>query len=246
MSLTAEPRPSAPRASTAATHAYADPPQTTAAYPAPPWVLRGWGYQTLQGVDIAAVRPVVPSSLRIVPVWPGKTLGGIYVASYEQGSVLQYHELIVCPALVWANGRLGFWISHVYVDDPSSMAGGREVWGLPKELASFEVDEHPSGGHMTVKQGERTLCRLSHERANRGLRAPALLPAFGQQQGAPLFIVGRVRARISPTRVRVEVPSESPFARLGVDRPRLGVSFGDLTLMAHAPRSWKDRQQTAT
>jgi acetoacetate decarboxylase len=240
MSLTAELAPSTPPTSA---HTDSGAPPATTAYPAPPWVLRGWGYQTFQGIDVAAVRPLVPPSLRIVPIWPGKTFGTVYVASYEQGSVLQYHELIVAPALVWAKGRLGLWVSHIYVDDPSSMAGGREVWGLPKELASFAVDEHASAGRITVSQGERTLCTLSHDRVSRGLCAPALIPTFGQRQGAPLFFVGRVQARISPTRVRVEVPAESPFATLGVHRPRLGMAYANLAIVASAPGSHAGRRR---
>src|SRR5690348_3769306 len=102
-------------------------------YPPAPWRLSGVSIQALQLVDSSVARELVPAGLRIVTVWPGKTLGVLYCASYEPPSVLRYHELLLAPALVATGGRIGFWISHIYVDDPASQAGGREIWGLPKE-----------------------------------------------------------------------------------------------------------------
>jgi len=122
--------------------ASAEPPETgDSQYPPAPWRLRGWAVQSLHLVDIVAVRPILPPGLRIMPVAPGRTLGCTYVAGYGPGSVLEYHELIVLPALTWRAGRIGFWVSHIYVDHPASAAGGRAVWNLPKELAEFSVEE---------------------------------------------------------------------------------------------------------
>ncbi len=58
-------------------------------YPPAPWRLRGWGAATAHAVDIARVRRVIPKGVHIVPVWPGKTLGGIAFLSYERGSTEQ-------------------------------------------------------------------------------------------------------------------------------------------------------------
>lgn len=68
---------------------------------------------------------------------PGWTFGGVYCAHYGAGSTLEYLELIVIPGLVRRGHRLGAWISHIYVDDAQSVAGGRSIWALPKELAEF-------------------------------------------------------------------------------------------------------------
>jgi acetoacetate decarboxylase len=67
-------------------------------YPAAPWTLMGYAVQTLQFVDTRQARSFVPSKLRILSVLPGKTLGGMYLASYGPGSVLEYDELIVAAA----------------------------------------------------------------------------------------------------------------------------------------------------
>ncbi|MEM5838755.1 acetoacetate decarboxylase family protein, partial [Pediococcus acidilactici] len=127
----------------------------------------------MQLIDIDRVRPLIPSELEIISVWPGKTLGGIYLSYYGSGSVLEYSELIVIAAFVGYKGKFGGWVSHIYVDNPDSVAGGREVWGLPKELAEFTWEGGVSAAQpealaprkearVTVSQGNRLLCSLNY------------------------------------------------------------------------------------
>ncbi len=66
-----------------------------------------------------------------------KTLGGVYLSYYGSGSALEYSELIIIGAIAGYQGKFGGWVTHIYVDNPDSVAGGREIWGLPKELAEF-------------------------------------------------------------------------------------------------------------
>ena len=54
-------------------------------YPSAPWRLKGFAVQTLHLVDSAQARSFVPPELDIVSVLPGKTLGVMYLASYEPG-----------------------------------------------------------------------------------------------------------------------------------------------------------------
>ncbi|MEB3279252.1 MAG: acetoacetate decarboxylase family protein [Lyngbya sp.] len=94
-------------------------------YPAAPWTLKGYALQTLQWVDVAKVRPLIPPQFNIISPWPNQTLGGLYISTYQSGSILQYNELIVSAGLVSYSGQWGGWISHIYVDDEDSVAGGR-------------------------------------------------------------------------------------------------------------------------
>ena len=84
------------------------------AHPPPPWRLYG--------------------ELIIVPalVKP-RALGGVLLANYTSGTLV-YRELIVFSH---ATAR-GMVVSHIYVDDEQSLSGGHGIWGLPKELATFE------------------------------------------------------------------------------------------------------------
>ncbi len=205
-------------------------------YPPAPWRLCGWAFQTLSLVDLASIRPRLPEGLRVARVGPRHTLGCVYVATYGPGSVLEYHELIVLPALVWGQGRLGFWVSHIYVDHPASQAGGRDLWNLPKELADFAVDEGEHSRRATVRQGGRLLVGVEHRTARLGVPLTVPLPAFGTLSGSPRFFVGRARSRLGLAAARVEIPAGSPFADLGLGRPFLGLHYARLELLAAAPK----------
>ena len=166
------------------------------------------------------------------PELPGKTLGGIYLATYETGSVLEYHELIVISALTRYRRRLGAWVSHIYVDDPRSVAGGREIWGLPKQLAEFTWDE-PSGIGV-VRQGEQLLCTLTPARRLPLTRLPVFLPAFSQKGEQLVWFRSTATARLGLAGGTFGVPSTSPFAALGFGSG-LAVSLRPLQLRVHAP-----------
>ena len=107
-------------------------------YPSAPWRLRGDALVVTRMVREAVARRFVPKDLRIACIAPGMTLGIVAFVRYGEGSTLQYHELMVAPALVRVGWRMGAWISHIYVDSEMSLRGGREIWGVPKQLASFE------------------------------------------------------------------------------------------------------------
>lgn len=204
-------------------------------YPPAPWTLQGGAVHTLHLVDIRRVRPFVPPELRIVPVLPGKTLGVVYLAAYGPGSVLRYNELIVAPALTRYRRSLGFWISHIYVDNADSIAGGRQIWGLPKEPAEFtwESGEQPQ---VVVRQGDRRLCTLRYSGPRRLWRQPIILPAHSLLQPHLLFFMGKLMARLGVGRGRLHIPPESPFAALGMGSGRLAYHLRDMHFVAYAPR----------
>lgn len=210
---------------------------TAPVYPPAPWRLRGWAFETLSLVDLAKADLRLPEGLRVVRVGPHHTLGSVYVATYGSGSALEYHELIVLPALVWRAGRLGFWVSHIYVDHPASRAGGRDLWNLPKELADFTVEEGAHGRRVTVRQDGKPLVTVEHRPGRMGVPMMVPLPAFGTLNNPPRFFVGKARSRLGMAAPRVEIPQESPLAGLGLGRPFLGLRYTDLDLLAAAPKA---------
>jgi acetoacetate decarboxylase len=203
-------------------------------YPPAPWQLRGDAIQTLNLVDIDRVRQFVPPELDIVAVLPGKTLGSIYISEYQIGSVLTYNELIVAPALVRDRAKIGGWISHIYVDNPDSVAGGREIWGLPKELADFtRIDRH-----VTVKQQDKVLCDLSYcSNLLSGLKiAPEIMiGCFSHLNGKLLYFDNKFRGQIGSIDSKLEIPESSPFASLNLSTPFLTIDLQDLKLVAGSP-----------
>jgi acetoacetate decarboxylase len=204
-------------------------------YPPAPWQLYGTALQSFHAIDIARARQFVPVDFEIVAVLPGKTVGSVYLSVYESNSTLQYHELIVVPALVRYQGKIGAWISHIYVDSPRSVAGGRNIWGLPKEMADFTW----SDAQITVSQNNICLCQLD--------RSPIQLPlsfwgklkisgnVFGGLDRDILSFTGDFTAGLKWSSFRLTIPSESLFSSIDLGHPLFATQFNDLHLTANAP-----------
>jgi len=206
------------------------------AHPPPPWRLRGDAAILLAPVRLDATRAApLPPRLSLVGA-AGWTVGGVLLARYDETATLPYHELILFSGLARPAGtaRLAVIVSHIYVDSEASVAGGRAIWGLPKELAEFDWSER----RIDVRQGGRTLLRAAVRR-RAGVRAPVPLwaPTLGTLAGAPARAVGRgVLRGGGPALARLDVPPGSPFAALGLaGRARVGVAGGGLDLHLPAP-----------
>lgn len=203
-------------------------------HPQPPWLIQGYGFQTLQVVDIDRVSSLIPSALEVVSVWPGKTLGGVYIASYVEGSTLLYNELIVISAIVRYANRIGAWISHIYVDNPDSVEGGREIWGLPKELAQFTWN-HDSSLSVKVSQDEQLLCELNCKWQLPGWQQSISGSVFSVLDSKLMCFEGRGGLRWHLSNVDLQIPSGSHFAWLGLSQPWLGFYLNPLRLTAGVP-----------
>lgn len=200
-------------------------------YPQAPWTLQGYAFQTLQLLDIDRVRPLIPSELNIISVFPGKTLGGVYLSYYGQGSVLEYSELIVIAAFLSYKGKFGGWVSHIYVDNPDSVAGGREIWGLPKEMADFTW----SGDRVTVSQANKTLCTFKYNRQGFGLQQRLGASSFSSMGEDLLLFPAEVESRFGLVGSQLEIPSPSPFSSLNIGQPLLTVHADNMRLKVGAP-----------
>jgi hypothetical protein len=174
------------------------------AYPPPPWHLNG--------------------ELILVPVLvKRRALGGAMLVDYRSGT-LAYRELIVFSHAT----RRGMVVSHIYVDDEQSLAGGHHIWGLPKELAQFEF----TPTHFAARQGGDTLLEATIRR--RPGKLPLVIPApIVSDAGMTL---GHARIKAAPALVTLRVPPSSPFADLGLSGTRLALAGDDMRLTMPAPR----------
>lgn len=166
------------------------------------------------------VRASIPPELKVIPIMPGKTMGGIYYARYDAGSTLQYHELIVVSALVRLRWKPGVWISHIYVDDSRSEAGGREIWGLPKQQARFAEAADRS---IIVSQAGSRLCTIFRKTPTSWMTLPLFAPVVSCREDGPAWFRGLGRARCGLSYGAIDVPPHSPFAALGL---QLGAGAG--------------------
>lgn len=116
------------------------------AYPPAPWRMAGQLWLSLFRVRDAT------DDLR-----PAGIYGAAFV-SYEPGSLLTYSELLVArPVRSDAHGRRVS-ITDIWVDSPASVAGGRELWAIPKGLCDFELDS-VRRGPVTTTDWSATLGR---------------------------------------------------------------------------------------
>jgi acetoacetate decarboxylase len=204
-------------------------------YPPAPWHLYGTALASFQAIDLATAKKFVPIDFDIVAVLPGKTLGCLYLSAYDPSSTLQYHELIVAPALVTYRGKIGAWISHIYVDNPHSVEGGRNIWRLPKQMADFTWNDR----HVTVSQDRNCLCRVD--------RSPLELPlslwgdfkfggnVFGGLARDILSFQGDVSSWLKWTPSSLTIPPSSPFTSLDFSHSLFSVQCDRLQLTANAP-----------
>lgn len=201
-------------------------------YPQAPWTLQGYAIQTLHLVNVDQVRPLIPLELEIISVWPGKTLASVYLSYYGSGSVLEYSELIVVPALVNYQSKIGGWVSHIYVNNPNSVAGGREIWGLPKELAKFTWEQ---GKFVTVHQENRKLCSLNYNQQSLAWRQWLTASAFSTKGGDLLIFPAEFESVLGLISSKLEIPGESPFSGIGLGQPWLTVRCEQMSLRIDAP-----------
>lgn len=201
-------------------------------YPQPPWTLQGYAVATLHLIEIDRVRSLIPQELDIISVLPGKTVGGVYLSHYGSGSVLEYSELIVVAAAVTHSGKIGGWVSHIYVDNPNSVAGGREIWGLPKEFADFSWGENS----VSVQQSNSTLCTLSYNSLfSLGLKPRLGTSSFSSKNSDLLSFAFEVEAQFGLANAQLTVPTTSPFANLITGQPWLAISATQMQLKVAAP-----------
>ncbi|MDX2182345.1 MAG: acetoacetate decarboxylase family protein [Gemmatimonadaceae bacterium] len=176
-------------------------------------------------VRIDAVRPMVPPPLRIVPVFPGYTLGATLLSYYGPESTLEYHELVVAGALVRAGRRVAPFVTQIYVDSADSVTGGRRM-GLPKELATFAWrGTAPDEAHITRADGV-PIARIAYGRARVGLEVTLGGPTITMIDGAPWRFRSTMRGHFGLCAAAVETDASSPLAPLALGRAPVAVLSG--------------------
>ena len=105
-------------------------------YPAAPWDMVGQLW-----LSIFKLREQVDSD---AGVRPAGTYGAAFV-SYEQGSPLTYSELLVARLVDAGTYGKCVSITDIWVDSPASVAGGRELWAIPKGLCDFDLESSHRG-----------------------------------------------------------------------------------------------------
>jgi hypothetical protein len=176
-----------------------------------PWTLHGEAIVGLKLVPRDIAQRLVPPDAKVVAVWPKRTLAILFLAQYRDSPVGEYRELIVAPALVRYKGRIGFWISHIRVDNYISLAAGRAIWALPKQMASMEW----SAGRISIS-GPQLKLQAVVKPPRVSLRLPFFGTAMSKYGLSERSFAVRGAARIGLARASVELADDAGLAALGM------------------------------
>lgn len=160
----------------------------------PPWSLKGRGYLVCMRFPCEVLRgegTFLPASLR---GGVRSRFAWVMFVDYEQADCGPYRELLFIPGRAdFRSGRF-LTISKIYVSSMSSVENGRRNWGIPKELAEFDVRYDRKGrDEVRVTRDGRAVAEFVFR--PRGPRLPMLvhwlpkrLLTLGQQLGGREFI----------------------------------------------------------
>jgi len=127
-------------------------------YPPEPWYLGGTLLVSSFLVPIMELPPSFAAALppRRSPVTiGGRAIVGVGFANYSHGGALHYDEFLVAVPSVRA-GRLRYTIPQIWVDSAASRQGARDLWAIPKQLATFNRTVSPSGVFTTMTLNDPT------------------------------------------------------------------------------------------
>jgi hypothetical protein len=207
-------------------------------YPPEPWHLRGQLYLSTWLVPRARL-PEFPPALaeRARPVViGGRAVVGTAWVRYEPGGALHYRELL-SAVLVRVGARPGVSIVNIWVDSEASRAGGRELWGIPKELATFDLPDVPAdrASVLTARATAAGGAPVGEARISAGRRLPGRWP-FGfsvtQLRGERVLstpVRGRAGLRFGAAQWRPD--PAGPLAYLSGRRPWLTLWLTDFRLV---------------
>jgi len=122
-------------------------------YPPEPWHLGGVLHASVWRVPAAELPATSPPGVR-PSLWFGRATLVTAWVTYEPGSVLDYHELMAVVR-VRLKGRTLNTVTHIWVDNLSALTDGRELWGIPKELAAFRSYDGSRFEAITAADGHR-------------------------------------------------------------------------------------------
>lgn len=199
-------------------------------YPAEPWQLCG----DLHAAALLAPADEVP--LDPPPGWTpvrlfGRAVLGLAWVDYRPGGVLTYRELML-TALLRRGLRVLPHVVAIWVDSPASRDGGRQLWGIPKQLADF--DFRSAGGrtvHVAARDEKGPIAAGAVRiRGRLPWRVPVRFSVVQSRRGAAKVSPVRARGRLAMTTLACSPDADGALGFLAGRRPLLGVSLLDFDM----------------
>lgn len=190
-------------------------------YPPEPWDLTGTGAITVWRVPVGDL-PRLPDGVR--PAGRGHALATTAFVRYDERGLLAYDELLA--AVVVRHGRgLALSITDIWVDSEVSLAGGRGLWGIPKDLATFG-ERYAETTDGPIAAASFSARRAPTVRLPLPLRGSVVQVLDGRTVASPIRAGGAVR----PATARWDVSASGPLAWLRDARPVTSLLARDFSM----------------
>lgn len=105
-------------------------------YSKPPWHFKGSALYQLHLVKAETARAFIPKEFKLVEAF-GYTLGGFFLASYDDSPAGIFDELVVIAGIVWNPPTSCAWAARVLVNSHEACVHGQKDVGLPSQVARF-------------------------------------------------------------------------------------------------------------
>ncbi|XVF02143.1 hypothetical protein REPUB_Repub04eG0150500 [Reevesia pubescens] len=110
--------------------------KSSTGYGRPPWIFKGSALYQLHLVKAETARAFIPKEFRLVEAF-GYTLGGFFLANYDDSPAGVFDELVVIAGIVWNPPTSCAWAARVLVNSEEACHHGRKDVGLPSQVARF-------------------------------------------------------------------------------------------------------------
>ena len=192
----------------------------------PPWLLQGEAYILNYWLSSSALKQaqifgLTPSAFGCVVQ--------IMLVRYAQSPIGAYDELLILDHPVLQQRALSN-IPKIFVSTESSVQHGQQLWGIPKELATFEWQTHAQQSTCIIRQTDLELCIRFEQHAksrcinvNSQYLPAALLKITQMWQGKSYCFSPSFRGQLIPLKKVSWQPNPSLFP--DVSQARLLTGF---------------------
>jgi Acetoacetate decarboxylase (ADC) len=187
-------------------------------YPPSPWTLNATAYVSLWRVPAKHCSFALGAGIRELTLF-----GSLFVCSgfvhYEGAGDLQYRELFLA-VLARVGGRVGANLPLIWVDSLASLEGGRELWAIPKQLATLRFEDRT----LRAAANGQSIASMSFEPGRRLLRGFPICATVIQARGSEVIRTPiHVSAEVERIRAQWYIPQDSPFSVLQKRVPIMSV-----------------------
>ena len=130
----------------------------------PPWQLRGDAFILNYWLSPSFIQQA--QMFRLATSALGRVVQ-VLLVRYHDSPVGPYDELLILDHPLWSKKRLSS-IPKIYVSTDISVIHGQKLWGIPKELAKFEWQQHDNEVVCTIEvEQQKMQIRLKKSRLQR-------------------------------------------------------------------------------